>query len=193
MEDPAVATSNTSADKDWLRSGLDHYRRALETDVIDRLVKYKNLVTDTHRRGRKIIFAGNGASAAISSHAAVDFTKAAGIRAVNFNEADLITCFANDFGYDRWIEKALDFYADSGDLVTLISSSGRSPNVVRAAEHARAKGLTVVGLTGFEPDNPLRQLADLDLWYNVIETTHQTWLLLVCDLIIASAPSPARP
>ena len=58
---------------------------------------------------------------------AVDLTKASGIRAVNFNEADLITCFANDYGYEHWVEKALDFYADPKDVVILISSSGSHP------------------------------------------------------------------
>ena len=85
----------------------------------------------------KIILVGNGASAAIASHVAVDLTKASGIRAVNFNEADLITCFANDYGYEHWVEKALDFYADSKDLLILISSSGMSSNIINAALKAR--------------------------------------------------------
>ena len=65
------------------------------------------LIWDTHVSGKKIILVGNGGSAAMASHVAVDLTKAAGIRAINFNEADLITCFANDYGYEYWVEKAL--------------------------------------------------------------------------------------
>ena len=57
------------------------------------------MIQETHQSGKKIIVVGNGGSAAMASHVAVDFTKAAGIRAINFNEADLITCFANDYGY----------------------------------------------------------------------------------------------
>ena len=56
--------------------------------------------------GKKVIIAGNGGSAAMASHVAVDFTKAAGIRAINFNEADLITCFSNDYGYEHWVAQA---------------------------------------------------------------------------------------
>ena len=78
----------------------------------------------------------------MASHVAVDFTKAASIRAVNFNEADLITCFANDYGYEHWVAKALDAYADLGDLVILISSSGKSPNIVKGAEKAKNMGLS---------------------------------------------------
>jgi len=55
-----------------------------------------------------------------ASHVAVDFFKAASIRAINFYEADLITCFANDYGYENWVEKALETCADEGDLAILI-------------------------------------------------------------------------
>ena len=141
------------------------------------------------RRG-KVVLAGNGASAAIASHVAVDLTKTARIRAVNFNEADLITCFANDYGYENWVAKAIDFYADPGDLVVLISSSGTSPNIVNAAERARGAGLSLVTLSGFDGGNPLRALGDLNLWvnsrsYNIVETAHQLWLLAAIDLIVS--------
>ena len=67
---------------------------------------------------------GNGASAAIASHFCVDMTKNGGIRSVNFNESDLITCFANDYGYEN-CKRTLRFYVDPGDMVILISSSGK--------------------------------------------------------------------
>src|SRR5688500_16986268 len=79
-------------------------------------------------RGRKVLLAGNGASAAIASHVAVDLTRTAGIRALTFNEPDLITCLGNDHGYEHWVTKAIELYGDSGDVVVLISSSGQSPN-----------------------------------------------------------------
>ena len=78
-------------------------------------------------KGKKVIVAGNGGSAAMASHISVDLTKAASIRAINFNEADLLTCFANDFGYENWVAEALKAYADAGDVVILVSSSGASP------------------------------------------------------------------
>ena len=144
----------------------------------------------TQAAGRKVICAGNGASAAISSHAAVDFTKTAGIRSVNFNEADLITCFANDHGYENWVKVALEHYADDGDLLILVSSSGKSPNMLRAAEYATSRGITVVTCTGFAENNPLKSLGDLNLWanssvYNIVENAHQFWLCAACDLVAA--------
>jgi len=145
------------------------------------------LLAVRERRG-KVILAGNGASAAMASHVAVDLTKVARVRAVTFNEADLITCFANDYGYENWIAKAIEFYADANDLILLISSSGASSNIVAAAQYARGCGLDLITLSGFSGDNPLRALGNLSLWvnsrsYNIVETTHQIWLLAALDLM----------
>ena len=192
-------------ERQWLAAYFERYRTALlETDVSRQLVTLKELLLRTHAQGRKAIFAGNGGSAAIASHCAVDFTKNAGVRCVNFNEADLITCLANDYGYERWLAKALQLYADPGDLVILISSSGASRNMLEAARYARRKELTVVTFTGFAPDNPLRAVGALNVWvdsraYNVVEMTHHIWLLAVCDLLIghaeyaAAQPEPHEP
>lgn len=115
------------------------------------LVTTSKMILETSQSGKKVILAGNGGSAAMASHVAVDLTKAASIRAVNFNEADLITCFANDFGYEHWLEKAVEYFADSGDLLVLISSSGQSPNIINAAYRALNLNLKLVTLSGFPP------------------------------------------
>lgn len=142
---------------------------------------------------RKVIVAGNGASAAIASHVSVDLTKVVAIRSVSFNEADLITCYANDYGYENWVAKAIESYGDAGDVAILISSSGQSMNIVNAAGHAKELGLTVITLSGFDPGNPLRSLGHQNLWvnsrsYNIVETTHQTWLLACVDRMLAGDP-----
>jgi len=140
-------------------------------------------------KGGKVIIVGNGGSAAIASHVTVDLTKAARVRAINFNEADLITCFGNDYGYENWMAKALEFYSDVGDVAVIISSSGQSQNVVIGAKAARDLGLQVVTLSGFRADNSLRAIGHLNLWvnsesYNIVETTHQSWLLAVIDRLV---------
>ena len=133
---------------------------------------------------------GNGGSAAIASHVSVDLTKNAKIRSVNFNEADLITCFSNDYGYEKWIEKAIDFYADDKDILILISSSGKSPNMINACKAARNKKMSkIITFTGHDKDNPLSKLGDINFWidskaYNFVENIHQIWLLAITDLII---------
>ena len=75
------------------------------------------LIRQVQRNKKKILIFGNGGSAAIASHVAVDLTKVGGVRAINFNEGALLTCFGNDYGYENWVEKAIDFYIDDGDLV----------------------------------------------------------------------------
>lgn len=179
----------------WLSDYFERYRQSIFSARVNaQLVEFKSLLLGAHAKGKKTIFAGNGGSAAISSHCAVDFTKTAGIRCINFNEADLITCFANDYGYERWVQKALEAYADEGDLIVLISSSGQSPNMVHAGEYAVAKGLPLVTFTGMSANNSLSRLGKINFWvdsrsYNIVENTHLIWLLAVCDLAIAgSAP-----
>lgn len=184
-------------EKKWLEKYFDLYRQSLlATDVRESLLRLKELFLKTHRQGKKVIFIGNGGSAAMASHCAVDFTKNAKVRCVNFNEADLLTCLANDYGYESCFQKALELYADDGDLVVLISSSGHSANILKAADYALARGLFLVTLTGFGSDNPLAAKGELNLCvpsraYNIIENTHQIWLLAVCDLIIGKAEYPA--
>lgn len=166
-------------------------RQRLDDATLSDLEALSRTLSGVRERGRKVLLAGNGASAAIASHVAVDLTKTAGIRAMTFNESDLITCFANDYGYEHWVAKAVEAYGDAGDVAVLISSSGASQNVVNAAARARELGLGVVTLSGFDPANPLRALGDLNLWvnsrsYNIVETTHQTWLLAALDYIVSN-------
>jgi len=174
----------------FIEDYLNRYKNLLfETDVSNQMIKMKQKLLEIKGNGKKVIIAGNGGSAAMASHVAVDFTKQGGIRTVNFNEADLITCFANDYGYEHWVEKAIEFYGDEGDAVILISSSGSSKNMINAAQTARKLGISVITFTGFTPENSLKQKGDLNFWvdskaYNIVENTHQIWLLIVCDLII---------
>ena len=163
--------------------------RKISSIDVGQLEQIAAIVGKINYAGKKVILVGNGGSAAMASHVAVDFTKAAGIRAVNFNEADLITCFANDFGYENWVASALELYADSGDLAIMISSSGKSPNILNGAQMAKSLGLSLITVSGFLSDNPLRKLGDLNLWvdsseYNIVEMTHHVWLLSVIDYLI---------
>ena len=128
-------SSTIMNEKEFIKDYIQLYKDSLiNNDVSDKLIYLKDQLLKIKKNNRKVIIAGNGGSAAIASHVCVDFTKQGGIRSVNFNEADLITCFANDFGYENWLEKSLEFYADKKDLVILISSSGKSQNIINALE-----------------------------------------------------------
>ena len=79
--------------------------------------------------------------------------------------------------------------AEPGDMAILISSSGNSPNMLNGAEKAKAMGLSLVTVSGFSEDNPLRKLGDLNLWvdstaYNIVEMTHHVWLVAIIDYLI---------
>ena len=178
--------------KEFLKSYLDDFSNLVQPDkdIVLKLVKVADLLKDVQAEGKKILVFGNGGSAAMASHFSVDLTKNAGIRCVNFNEADLITCFANDYGFEHWVEKAVDFYGDAGDLLIVISSSGSSENMLNGVKAAQDGNFrAVVTLSGFAENNPLRQLGDINLWansraYNFVENIHQIWLLAIVDLII---------
>ena len=156
--------------------------------------KYINLLNALHIKNNdgKLMFAGNGASASISAHGAVDFTKQGGVRAVTFNEANIITCFSNDFGYDNWMSEAVKFYGKKEDALVLISVSGESPSVISAAKTARKQGIPVITFSGREQDNSLKTLGDINFWvdshaYNIVECIHMIWVTTVIDALIGKA------
>lgn len=160
---------------------FDRISKNLNSIDIELLTKAIDLILSAHKRGEKVIIAGNGGSAAIASHISVDLTRNSKVRAINFNEADLITCFANDYGYEKWLEKAIEFYADIDDVLILISSSGQSKNIINAALKAKELGLSVITLSGFDADNPLKRIGDINFWvdskvYNIVESVHEIWL-----------------
>ena len=169
-------------------------------EIDEKLTKLASVFEACHARGNKIIVVGNGGSAAMASHVSVDLTKNAGVRAINFNEADLITCLSNDRGYENWVVEALSLYADEGDVVVLISSSGNSPNIVNAAWWCAniENKVHLVTVTGGVkgPGNKTRAAgkhrALVDLWvdskgYNIIEMVHHFWLPAVVDKIIGKS------
>lgn len=159
-------------------------------DVVRQLVSIRNLLLETKTNNKKIFIFGNGGSASIANHISVDLTKNTGLRCFNFNEANLITCFSNDFGFEHWIDKTIEFYGEEGDVLIAISSSGNSKNLINAVSSARdLKFESVITLSGFLQDNPLSKLGDENLWvdskaYNFIESVHQIWLMAVVDLLI---------
>lgn len=162
----------------------------LVSDIDDSLLlSLVSRVARTSDDEGKVIIVGNGGSAAIAAHLAIDLTKAADIRALCFNESSLLTCFSNDYGYENWVSEALQVHCDPNDLVILISSSGESPNILNAAICANEMGVDCVTLSGFSSTNSLRKAGNINLWvnssdYNLVENTHQIWLLSVVDFLV---------
>ena len=93
-------------------------------EFLENLLVVKKILLETNSKGKKTMIFGNGGSAAIASHFSVDLTKNARVRCTNYNESDLLTCFSNDFGYEKWVEKTIEYYGDEDDNIILISASG---------------------------------------------------------------------
>ena len=157
-----------------------------------------------HEVGNKLIFVGNGGSAAIASHMATDYSKNGDVRSLALNDSSMLTCLGNDLGYERVFAKQIELHARPGDLVIAISSSGRSPNILNAVKAARAAKCTVVTLSGFSADNPLRKLGEINFYvdsdrYGFVEIGHLTichaildficGLRLLDDTVLAVAPA----
>lgn len=178
---------------DFFLNYYDEYRLKIFNDeILKKLIDFKDLAIDIKSSDKKIVFAGNGASASIASHGSVDFTKQAKVRAINFNEANLITCFSNDYGYENWVAEAIKCYAEKGDMVTLISVSGESKNLINAAKISNEMGLNVITFTGRSENNSLKKLGKINFWvdsnaYNIVECIHMIWLTSVIDSVIGKA------
>ena len=181
----------------FLKNYFTSLKKLLDNDnYLKDLISVKDILKATHSNGKKTMIFGNGGSAAIASHFSVDLTKNARVRCTNYNESDLLTCFSNDFGYERWVEKAIDFYGDEGDSLILISAGGNSQNMINGANQARKKKIEkIITFTGNSEDNKLKKLGDVNFWvnskaYNHIENVHQILLLSLVDLIIGKTEYP---
>ena len=188
------------SDKDFINKYLKDFSSLLipNDDLVEKIISVKDIMINSQKNNSKIMIFGNGGSAAIASHVSVDLTKNAKVRSINFNEADLITCFSNDYGYENWVAKAVEFYADEKDILILISSSGKSMNMINACKAAKNKKISkIITFTGHDKNNKLSQLGDLNFWidskaYNFVENAHQVWLLTIVDLIIGKKEYPAN-
>lgn len=142
---------------------------------------------DAHGRDRKLILIGNGGSASMAVHFALDFSKNAGIRAISVNDGAMLTALVNDIGPEAMFAKQVDFYAQRGDVLIAISSSGSSPNILAAVAAAREKDCSVITFSGFDPENPLRRAGDLNFHvpaddYGFVEVTHTALIHAILDL-----------
>ncbi len=137
----------------------------------------------------QVFFIGNGGSAAIASHMTGDFMKNGGMRTCSLYNSAVMTCIANDYGYEHIFAKPLSRLGNPSDLLVAISSSGNSPNIVRAVQTAKEMGIFVTTFTGFKADNKARQLGNLNVYvpceeYGKVETIHQLILQQIVDMIL---------
>jgi D-sedoheptulose 7-phosphate isomerase len=145
-------------------------------------------LTYNREQENAVYLIGNGGSAGIASHALTDFLNVCRLRAFTLHDSSLITCMANDFGYENAYARILSTVIRPGDTLIAISSSGKSANICNAAKMATEMGGVVVTLSGFHPENPLRQLGDINVWldssdYGMVEIGHSFVLHNIADRI----------
>lgn len=160
-----------------------------DKNLIKKLKILEKKIIACKKKNKKVMIFGNGGSAAIASHFAIDLTNAAKIRCQNYSDSSLITCFSNDYGYENWIKKTIEDYADNGDLLILISSSGMSENMINATKQSSIKFSFIATFSGFSKNNIIKKSGQLSFWvnskvYNFVENVHQIWLLSIVDSIM---------
>jgi D-sedoheptulose 7-phosphate isomerase len=172
---------------------------------VDAIARVAGVMAAARDRRAMIYLAGNGGSAATASHWTNDLGKAARrggrppIRVMNLSDnVPWMTALANDEGYERVFSGQLENFAQAGDVLVAISASGNSPNVLRAADLARARGLTTIGLVGFE-GGQLRGMVDECVWvqtplgaYGLVEDVHAAICHILTDSLAAAEPASPR-
>ncbi|MGC1380706.1 MAG: SIS domain-containing protein [Candidatus Baltobacteraceae bacterium] len=170
------------------RTGLldaPHYRRQVEA-IADAFVT-------ALRAGRKVLWCGNGGSAAEAQHMAAELSgrylrERPGLNseALSVNSSTL-TCVGNDYGYDQVFSRQVEAFAQPGDVVVGMTTSGSSRNVVLALEAAKRKGALTVAFTG-NGGGRVAEIADLALvgpdgYAAIVQEVHQVMAHIVCDLV----------
>ncbi len=150
--------TRVAAARGFLRESVDTFAAALsDPDFAASLVAIAEAVERCFRSGGKVLLAGNGGSAGDAQHIAGEF-----LSRLNFDrdplpaialttDTSVLTAVGNDYGFDRVFERQIRGLGVGGDVFIGISTSGRSPNVLRALKAAREKGLTTVGFAGADP------------------------------------------
>lgn len=178
---------------DYLRSFTTVLNSTEATDGAAQAITVDAAIARVHQAMRKlagtpnkVMFVGNGGSAGISGHMAIDFAKNGGVRSVTFNDASSLTCLGNDLGYDQVFAKQVEMQGLPGDILIAISSSGESKNILEAVSQAKAMGCECITLSGFAPGNRLRGAGATNFYvgsgvYGFVETAHQAILHAILD------------
>jgi D-sedoheptulose 7-phosphate isomerase len=176
--------------------------QAVDLGAIDRVVQRLRTARD---RGTTIYLAGNGGSAATAAHWVNDLGKAtkrsgrSPMRVMSLSDnVSWVTALANDEGYERVFSGQLENFARAGDVLVVISASGNSPNLVRAVEMARGRGVHTIALLGFD-GGVLKTMADDCIWlqtergaYELVESIHSVLCHLVTICLVRDVAIPGR-
>ncbi len=155
-------------------------------DGMDKLV---NIFYEKKKDNKSIAFIGNGGSAAIAIHMTSDFLKNGKMKTLSLYNPATLTCLGNDYGYEEVFSKQVENIMRSGDMLIAISSSGRSPNIIKAVDAAHDKDVVVMSFTGFDDSNTVRLNSDISIYlpshkYGIVESIHNLMLQEIVDRLM---------
>ena len=183
-------------DRERITEAIETHKQmvaAFETSAMETIVAMAELIVQSLREGGTLYLCGNGGSAADAQHIAGEFvwrfqTERRPLPAVALStDTSVLTCIANDYDFESVFARQVEALVGSGDVLWAFSTSGRSPNVVRAAETAKGKGARVMAFTG-RTNSRLESLADLCFCADAALTArsqeiHQLAYHIICDLV----------
>jgi D-sedoheptulose 7-phosphate isomerase len=193
LKEPAAKLSATAHLQDFTRILLSTSAtdgRGTEMFLDAAVEKAIDMYASLRLSQGKVILVGNGGSAAIVSHVHNDLCKTLGLKALVFHETALLTAISNDVNYESAYEWSTQLWAQKGDLLIAISSSGQSRNILRAVRAATDRGCEVITFSGFKSNNPLRMIGNLNFFvpakeYGHVEVAHMGLNHLIVDLAAA--------
>jgi D-sedoheptulose 7-phosphate isomerase len=165
-----------------LKKLIDEIDLSFIENIVEKMKKVK-------KRNGKILIIGNGGSISTANHISVDLTKNAKIPTLQPYNDNLITCYSNDYGFENWVYKLIKYFLNKKDLVILLSVSGNSKNLVKAAKLCSKSKIDLISLTGFNKKNKLSKIGNFNYSvnsksYNQVEAMHFIILSMVVDKLV---------
>ena len=183
---------------EFVEDYYQQYIRVLNSFDKSSLEPVLDTFLDVRDKGGTLWVAGNGGSAAIGDHTVCDVTKGTHtegqptIKSISLtSNTAMLTALGNDLDYEQVFSQQLKYYLGKNDAVLLVSSSGNSPNVVRACEYANSRGVPTIAFVGFK-GGKLRDIAKHCVWipienYGMAEDAHQSLMHVTTQYIMAYA------
>lgn len=168
-------------------------KKIIAQNLSDTIVNAAKMIIDAYKTGGKVLLIGNGGSAADAQHIAAELVgrfklERKGLPAIALTtDTSILTALANDYGYDTVFSRQLETLANDKDILIAITTSGTSPNILKAVEIARSKNITVIGLTGGD-GGKLQDVADITIAVPSdstprIQESHITIGHIICNLV----------
>ncbi len=170
--------------------------RTSSKNLSDIIINASKMIIDCYKNGGKVILIGNGGSAADAQHIAAEFIgrfklERASLPAISLTtNTSILTALANDYGYDIIFSRQLEALIKDKDILIVITTSGNSPNILKAIETAKSKNIKVIGMTGRNGGKLKTLLEKEDILINIpsdntprIQEAHITIGHIICGLV----------